>query len=187
MQLKGLENFNDMWFLFQIVLEELLDFDEGVIKPLRERFLSPLSKILYPEFVGASLDSHKAFVVTYRVGQDRDLDYHYDNAEVTCNISLDDSYKGGDLYFGGMKSERIRDTFSRCSHLLGYGLLHRGQHLHGATELKEGERQNLIVWMRSSGVRNTACPMCDRKPSLVETDGRGDGFTMKEVDVCSAS
>lgn len=176
-----------MRFPLQIVLEELLDFDEGFVKPLRERFLSPISKILYPECVGTNLDSHKAFVVAYGVGRDLDLDYHYDNAEVTCNVSLDDSYEGGDLYFGGMKSERRRDSFSRCSHRLGCGLLHRGQHLHGATELEEGERQNLVVWMRSSEVRNAACPMCGRKPSLVETDGRGDGFTMKEVDVCSTS
>ena len=64
------------------------------------------------EFVGSTgLDSHRAFVVTYKIGEDIDLDYHYDNAEVTLNISLGDEFDGGDLYFGSM-AKATRTVFS---------------------------------------------------------------------------
>lgn len=161
--------------------------DDGLIRPLRERFLSPISRAFFPECVSGTLDSHKAFVVTYRIGQDLDLDYHYDNAEVTVNISLDDSFEGGDLYFGSMRGRTppCDTSFARCVHECGRGVLHRGQHMHGAMPLESGERQNLIVWMRSSGVRNALCPMCGQPPVLMETEGSGDGFTTKQVDVCT--
>ena len=63
------------------------------------------------------------------------------------------------------------------SHVQGQGLLHRGQHMHGAREITEGERYNLIVWMRASSIRNNLCPMCDQPPTLVATEGCGAGFT----------
>ena len=70
-----------------------------------------------------------------------------------------------------------------------YGLLHRGQHKHGALPIQSGERINLIIWMRSSAVRNKLCPMCDRKPTLVPREwGTGDGFTTEvdTVPICAA-
>lgn len=69
-----------------------------------------------------------------------------------------------------------------------YGILHRGQQMHGALPISDGERCNLIIWMRSSKIRNNLCPMCNRKPCLVETSGNGDGFTTVgnlEVSVCT--
>jgi hypothetical protein len=63
-------------------------------------------------YVGTSgLDSHKAFIVSYRMGQDIDLAYHYDNAEITVNISLNDEFNDGDLYFGTMAKQN-RTSFS---------------------------------------------------------------------------
>lgn len=67
--------------------------------------------------------------------------------------------------------------------------------MHGAMPLEEvgstpgGERYNLIIWMRSSAVRNQHCPMCETVPHLVETLCEGDGFTAsddneKVVQVC---
>ena len=52
--------------------------------------MNPLARTLFgDEYVGdTGLDSHKAFVVSYKIGQDVDLGYHYDNAEVTLNVSL---------------------------------------------------------------------------------------------------
>ena len=35
-------------------------------------------------------------------GGDRDLAYHYDNAEVTLNVCLGSSFTGGELSFGPM-------------------------------------------------------------------------------------
>lgn len=58
------------------------------------------------------------------------------------------------------------------------GILHRGQHFHGAMPIDFGERHNLIIWMRSSSIRNQQCPRCDERPTLVETPGEGDGFTL---------
>ena len=72
--------------------------------------------------------------------------------------------------------------------------------MHGAMPLDDdkdgGERYNLIIWMRSSAVRNMRCPMCESVPDIVETMGDGDGFTfdsggcddsltIKDVNVCS--
>lgn len=36
-------------------------------------------------------------------GQDVDLSYHYDNAEVTINVCLGREFTGGQLYFGDMR------------------------------------------------------------------------------------
>lgn len=67
------------------------------------------------------------------------------------------------------------------------GLLHRGQHMHGALPISSGQRWNLIVWMRSSQERNKLCPMCNRKPVLVEGRGFADGFTKQSVPLPDAS
>ena len=164
--------------------------DMNFLIPLRRDYLSPITTILYPDHGGASLDSHKAFTVQYNATEpnhDIDLGYHYDNAEVTLNISLTENFEEGSLYFGPMQQERTERTenFSECVHRLGYGILHRGQHMHGALPISDGERHNVIIWMRSSVERNKQCPMCFQKPVLVETQGQGDGFTQVEVQVCN--
>ena len=84
-----------------------LGFDEGLITPLRERYLGPIASLLYPDCGGGCLDSHKAFVVKYDLKEDLDLSYHYDNAEVTLNVSLGKDFTGGNLYFGDMKDVRL--------------------------------------------------------------------------------
>lgn len=73
------------------------------------------------------------------------------------------------------------------THSIGYGCLHRGQQMHGALPIHSGERHNIIVWMRSSQIRNKCCPMCDNSPDLVEVEGMGDGFSEQTVSVCSTS
>ena len=50
--------------------------------------------------------------------------------------------------------------------------------MHGALPITSGERYNLIIWMRASSVRNKLCPMCDKQPELISTEGSGDGFTV---------
>lgn len=67
--------------------------------------------------------------------------------------------------------------YIEVEHVRARGLLHRGGQIHGALPIASGERWNLIVWMRSSAIRNQLCPMCNRKPELVEAEGFGDGFT----------
>lgn len=85
----------------QVLLHEL-GLDEPLVTPLRERFLQPLMALLYPDCGGGWLDSHRAFVVKYAPGQDRELGCHYDNAELTINVALGKAFTGGALYFGGL-------------------------------------------------------------------------------------
>lgn len=173
---------------YGVLLDEL-GFYPNFINKLCKQYISPIARILYPEWCGENgLDSHRAFVVSYDYNESKDdtgLDLHYDNAEVTLNVSLTDSFDEGDLYFSCMRQEQHMEYFQVLHHL-GHGVLHRGQHMHGAMPLTSGERFNLIIWMRSSCVRNQLCPMCDEVPSLVETEGDGDGFTADDmVNVCS--
>lgn len=57
--------------------------------------------------------------------------------------------------------------------------------MHGALPIQSGERINLIIWMRSSVVRNKLCPMCGTEPRLVPCAGEGDGFTTgHSIQVC---
>lgn len=94
----------------QILLNEL-GFDDGFITPLRERYLRPLTSVLYPDCGGRCLDSHKAFVVKYDMNEDLDLSYHYDNAEVTLNVSIGKDFTEGNLYFGDMKQVNFLEIY----------------------------------------------------------------------------
>ncbi|XP_037114732.1 2-oxoglutarate and iron-dependent oxygenase domain-containing protein 2 isoform X2 [Syngnathus acus] len=162
---------------YGILLNEL-GFDEGFVTPLRQQYLHSLTTVLYPDCGGHSLDSHKAFVVKYDINEDLDLSYHYDNAEVTLNVSLGRDFTEGNLYFGDMRQVPLNETeCSEIEHRAGEGILHRGQHMHGALPISSGQRWNLIIWMRSSQERNKLCPMCNRRPVLVEGEGFADGFT----------
>ncbi|NWT78470.1 OGFD2 protein, partial [Lanius ludovicianus] len=162
---------------YGVLLNEL-GMDEPFLTPLRERFLRPITALLYPELGGACLDSHKAFVVKYSLHEDLDLSSHYDNAEVTLNVSLGKEFTEGNLYFGDFNQDPTPvPQYIEVEHVGARGLLHRGGQIHGALPIASGERWNLIVWMRSSAIRNQLCPMCNRKPELVEAEGFGDGFT----------
>ncbi|EDO31482.1 predicted protein [Nematostella vectensis] len=164
------------------VLLSDLGFDEHFINPLRREYLQPITALLFPQWGGDGLDSHKAFTVHYMPGKDTELSYHYDNAEVTLSVCLGREFSGGDLYFGDMRQVLLEDT--QCTEVENrptYGLLHRGQHMHGALPTTQGSRYNLIIWMRASAVRNKLCPMCNRPPQLVQTEGEGDGFTSDAV------
>nr|XP_046242261.1 2-oxoglutarate and iron-dependent oxygenase domain-containing protein 2 isoform X2 [Scatophagus argus] len=166
---------------YGILLNEL-GFDEFFITPLRERYLHPLTSVLYPDCGGCCLDSHKAFVVKYDMNEDLDLSYHFDNAEVTLNVSLGKDFTEGNLYFGDMKQVPLSETeCTEVEHRVTEGLLHRGQHMHGALPISSGQRWNLIIWMRSSEERNKLCPMCNKRPTLVEGLGFADGFTKQPV------
>ncbi|XP_015443469.1 2-oxoglutarate and iron-dependent oxygenase domain-containing protein 2 isoform X2 [Pteropus alecto] len=173
---------------YGVLLHEL-GLDEPLVTPLRERFLQPLMALLYPDCGGGWLDSHRAFVVKYAPGQDRELGCHYDNAELTINVALGKAFMGGALYFGGLfQAPSALTRPLEVVHVVGQGVLHRGGQLHGARPLGTGERWNLVIWLRASAVRNRLCPMCCRTPDLVDDEGFGDGFTREEpttVDLCA--
>ncbi|XP_042297711.1 2-oxoglutarate and iron-dependent oxygenase domain-containing protein 2 isoform X3 [Sceloporus undulatus] len=177
---------------YGVLLNEL-GMDEAFITPLREKYLQPLTALLYPDCGGGHLDSHKAFVVKYALHEDLDLSSHYDNAEVTLNVSLGKEFTEGNLYFAEFRQDTNPvPKYIEVEHVLFHGLFHRGGQMHGALPVTSGERWNLIIWMRSSAVRNQLCPMCNREPELVEAEGFGDGFTSSldggqsdTVDVCA--
>uniref|UniRef100_A0A8C6TQQ8 2-oxoglutarate and iron-dependent oxygenase domain containing 2 n=1 Tax=Neogobius melanostomus TaxID=47308 RepID=A0A8C6TQQ8_9GOBI len=195
---------------YGILLNEL-HFDQGFITPFRERYLHPITALLYPDWGGHCLDTQKAFVVKYDMNEDLDLSYHYDNAEITLNVSLGKDFTEGNLYFGDMRQVCLIVHICYCSfsclmhyccplqvplsesectevqHKVTEGLLHRGQHMHGALPIASGQRWNLIIWMRASQVRNQLCPMCQRKPSLLEGEGYADGFTCQSDSLVNAS
>ncbi|NXE93498.1 OGFD2 protein, partial [Menura novaehollandiae] len=177
---------------YGVLLNEL-GMDEAFLTPLRELYLGPITALLYPDLGGACLDSHKAFVVKYSLHEDLDLSSHYDNAEVTLNVSLGKEFTEGNLYFGDFNQDPTPvPKYIEVEHVGAQGLLHRGGQIHGALPIASGERWNLILWMRSSSIRNQLCPMCNRKPELVEAEGFGDGFTEplgedvpQTVDLCA--
>ncbi|XP_051539439.1 2-oxoglutarate and iron-dependent oxygenase domain-containing protein 2-like [Myxocyprinus asiaticus] len=163
---------------YGILLNEL-GFDESFITPLREHYLCTLSTLLYSDCGGSCLDSHKGFAVKYAMREDLGLSYHYDNAEVTLNVSMGKEFTEGNLFFGDMRQVPLSETeCMEVEHLVTEGLLHRGQHMHGALHIFSGTRWNLIIWMRASCERNKLCPLCCKRPTLVESDGYSDGFTM---------
>uniref|UniRef100_A0A8B9ZGD4 2-oxoglutarate and iron dependent oxygenase domain containing 2 n=1 Tax=Anas platyrhynchos TaxID=8839 RepID=A0A8B9ZGD4_ANAPL len=54
---------------YGVLLNEI-GMDENFIMPLREKYLRPITALLYPDLGGACLDSHKAFVVKYALHED---------------------------------------------------------------------------------------------------------------------
>lgn len=168
------------------LLDEL-GINENFLIPFRADYVSWITRCLFPDWGGDSLDSHRVFSVKYSLGEDLDLAYHYDNAEITLNVSLGKDFTKGDIYFGGMNTESKaeRNDYIVYSNQVTYGLLHRGCQMHGALPIDSGTRHNLIIWMRSSAVRNSLCPMCNELPQLEEdkTNGYGQGFTRHEEEV----
>ena len=57
---------------------------------------------------------------------------------------------------------------------------YRGSHIHEALPITSGERWNLIIWTRSSSLRQNKCPMCQSVPDLVPAPNGtyGDGFLL---------
>jgi len=129
---------------------------QAAMAALMEAVVSPLAVELFPAVGGGSLDSHHGFAVEYRPGADVDLGFHVDASDVTLNLCLGSQFEGGDLYFEGRRCGLHRQTGCSPSdrftwaHTPGVALLHAGKHRHGALEITQGERLNLILWCHSS-------------------------------------
>jgi len=107
--------------------------------------------LLYKRYGGDSLDSHHAFIVSYKLGEDTDLGFHYDMSEVTVNVCLGKKFKGGQLYFKGLYDQpSTHEEEFIYDHVPGIALIHAGKHRHGALKIHSGERHNLIIWFKSS-------------------------------------
>ncbi|XP_057446978.1 2-oxoglutarate and iron-dependent oxygenase domain-containing protein CP2 isoform X1 [Lotus japonicus] len=132
---------------------------ETMLDRLMDGFIRPLSKVLFAEVGGATLDSHHGFVVEYGNDRDVDLGFHVDDSEVTLNVCLGKEFSGGELFFRGTRCEKHVNTGTQSeeyfdySHVPGRAVLHRGRHRHGARATTSGHRVNLLLWCRSSVFR----------------------------------
>ena len=71
---------------------------------------------------GASLDEHHTFIVRYTPEQDRELEMHVDDCDVTFNFGLSDpnAFDGSDLVFCGMAATpQLRQLVHTYSHSKG--------------------------------------------------------------------
>lgn len=94
------------------------------------------------------------FSIRYSVGGDVALAEHADGAALTFNICLGHpGFQGGDLLFRGVRFHD-NDAESRptvaVAHATGVAIMHLGQHLHSATPLHAGVRENLVIWAMGS-------------------------------------
>jgi len=129
------------------------------LSDLIDAFINPLALKLYPHMKPLN-GGHHGFIVSYQVGKDEKLDFHRDDSEVTLNLCLGRDFKGGELYFGGVRCRKHQQVppvqgkeGHKIGHNVGYGLLHLGAHRHAATKIESGRRENLILWCRSDTCR----------------------------------
>lgn len=135
----------------------------GAVDALVDSVMVPLVQALWPEethLATSELVDRHAFTVRYRGGEDRKLDTHVDSSDLTLNLCLGGHFRGGGVYFHGRSDEAEHDPMvsphpTPCSHCRashgheqGIALLHLGDHVHGAHNIKAGERNNLVVWCR---------------------------------------
>ena len=90
---------------------------------------------------------------------------------MTLNANLGLSFEAGELCFYGHK-DAAKDAPS-AHHAwtagVGHAVLHLGQQVHAALPITEGERRNLVIWMRSTAWRReNGCPMCGSTDRLLE-------------------
>ena len=106
--------------------------------------------------VGADWDGHHSFIVQYAPTKDKGLDMHTDDSDVTFNICLGIDFVGSGVAFCGiMGEEDHRKEKFVYAQKKGWCLIHLGRQRHGAVDIEEGERMNLIIWNRGSRYRMT--------------------------------
>jgi len=132
-----------------------------VLNELTRIYVTPLLQLHFPQYA-KDINHHHSFVVKYAVKEDELLDTHIDSSLVTLNVCLGKEFKGGSLYFHGIKgddgAERgdyvlpHKPQCDRCKldyhHRPGVAVIHLGKHIHGANRISSGERVNLIIWMQ---------------------------------------
>lgn len=117
---------------------------------LLNNYLRPIFESVYPELLPKITHCHP-FIVMYRTNKQKDLGFHYDEAILTMNLCLGENFVGGDLYFKGIKGDpSTHEEHFIYSHVTGQAIVHRGDHMHGALPITEGDRTNLIIWYQGS-------------------------------------
>ena len=122
---------------------------------LQQRVLQPFARALFPD-VGSQLDDHHTFCVSYRPEEDRGLDMHTDDSDVTLNVCLGREFEASGLTFCGMLGEPAhRQVSHRYAHRLGRAIVHLGRRRHGADDILSGHRVNMIMWSYNRAHRQT--------------------------------
>ena len=86
-----------------------------LIDDLQRKCLLPLTKLLFPK-QGSRFDKHHSFMVKYKSGEDRGLDMHHDDSDVTLNVCLGREFTGATLSFcGGFGAADHRRHVGRVS------------------------------------------------------------------------
>jgi len=153
---------------------------EDLLDPLVFEYVNVLASRLLPAFT-EFLDSYRGFTVFYEATQDGDkgLAMHYDNAEVTLNVNIGGTWQGGHVAYYGLATSKEESPPFEVPLRKGYGVFHAGLELHKALPITSGTRHNLILWCRSSGIRNDMCPMCFQQPQVIATNRHHhEGFTV---------
>jgi hypothetical protein len=133
----------------------------GLLEFIAKHIVRPLAQAVYPQWVqGEEVEEIFGFLVRYDMSGDVELAEHADAACVTLNVCLGPeedgraAFDGGELAFRGVRFQDA-DAATRpqtvVKHKVGVALLHLGQHLHQATPITAGVRENLIMWMTGTG------------------------------------
>ncbi|KAK1662172.1 hypothetical protein QYE76_050331 [Lolium multiflorum] len=88
---------------------------KGMLDDLMQKFISPISKVLFPEVGGRSLDSQHSYVVSYGGddgggnpvcsydGYDNGLEIHVEDSHITLNVCLGKQFTQGQMFFVGSR------------------------------------------------------------------------------------
>ena len=128
--------------------------------------IAPVARALFP-VEGQSLDDHHSFVVSYKPSEDKGLDMHTDDSDCTLNVCLGKEFEAAGLTFcgnAGAPEHRLQSI--QYSHARGRALLHLGRRRHGADDITEGHRLNLIMWNYNAELRRD--PKFRARPFFVE-------------------
>ncbi|KAJ0849614.1 putative procollagen-lysine 5-dioxygenase [Helianthus annuus] len=133
---------------------------KATLDKLMEDYISLISRVLFPDVGGGSLDSRHGYVLQY--GRDKVIkeDLHVDDSEVTLHVCLGNQFAGGELVFGGQRCKdhvnggtHIEKEFDYLLPVGGQAIIHRGCRLYGAKPIKFGHRYNFLMWFKSSVFR----------------------------------
>lgn len=121
----------------------------------QQEILQPVAQVLFPE-IGYAFGSHHSFMVQYRPSEDLGLDMHTDDSDVTFNVCLGEEFQGAGLTFcGGVGTADHRQFSFQYKHVVGRAVVHLGTKRHGADDISQGTRRNLIVWNHNLDYRRS--------------------------------
>ncbi|CAK9003434.1 unnamed protein product [Durusdinium trenchii] len=145
--------------VFSALLEEhLLGIATRLFGPIELQDAFTAGSQGFEHWGGDSLSAHHTFVVRYQPDEDRSLDMHVDECDVTFNFGLtnSDDFRGSDLAFCGMLgSEEHRKHLHTYKHRCGRCVVHLGKRRHGALAISSGRRMSLIMWCKSPVFRQS--------------------------------